>query len=143
MSFDVWVQWFDGGRKKPVSTAEIMAMFRDAIVERDHTRLVLRYGPSDNTEVLMRPDAHGHVTGVTVHRPCAAPALWSALAAILQSPNAVCYWPESRPVTGTGDAIPNLPVDMLSLGAPIIISTGAELQHLVTGALSKRGPTTR
>jgi hypothetical protein len=133
MSFDLSVQWFDDGEEMRVPVQGVTMTFGDAVTSHERTRFVVFYGPSDNCEVFLAPDEHGRVAGFTIHRPCAALGLWNAIAQLLQSRHAVCFWPGSMPVIGVPDASAHVPASMqASLGVPRAVSSGAELRALVT-----------
>ena len=128
MSFEVWVQWFDGERQATLPLATIEALFATSVSRRDGPWWQLRHGELECCELHVKVSPADQVSCVTISRPCGASALWDCVFALLRAGNGVCYWPGSPPVVADEAAARHLPADMReALGAPVFVENGATI----------------
>src|SRR5689334_7237330 len=95
MSFDVYLQCFDGGRKSGFPLARLRAVFRDNLVELEEDFWQLQFSDSDSSDLFLQPVATDTtlIHTLSVHRPSADPRLWKALFALLEAPGTMFHFP--------------------------------------------------
>jgi len=128
VSFDIHVQWFDGGLKGRIPVDQVMNAFGDAAVESEPGLARLEYGESLVSELMYSPAgaAVAQVCGVTINRPCRAQALWEAIYELLALGNAVFFFPGSALYARSEECWQHVPVDMVEAFASLEIVSSAE-----------------
>ena len=130
MSFEVFVQCFEGGEPAGMDRKAIRALFPvvEAASERNHWKV--RYNRKNESEIYLAPLASkaAQVKGFTVSRPCADIRLWEALLAILKGHPAVLYFPGDGPLVAHRETCRQMPPDMVeALGRPKVVKTAKDI----------------
>lgn len=135
MSLEVYLQSFHRGESAGIPRQQVRDAFGSHLAETESDYWQLRYDDANSCDLeLTAHDADASLLlGLTVHRPCADKRLWEALAAILGLGDVVLYFPGGRaPLVANDTVIQHLPPEMIeSLGQPIIVTSGREIQHVI------------
>ncbi len=138
MSFDVYLQSFHRGEFAGIPRQRIRDAFGEHLTETELDYWQLRYDDANSCDLnLTTHDTDvSMVRGFTVHRPCADQRLWDALASILTLGDIVLYFPSGRaPLVARSTVTQHLPPDMVeSLGQPVVVTSGREIQHEIEAA---------
>ena len=127
MSIEVYVQFFDSGEPSHVATADVLAAIGRPVVLDQSGWGTLSVG---GVEWCGLTGVHGENTSnVCFHRPLIEPRLWVCIWQVLRLAHAVFYAPnDRRPLVASADTVAHLPVSLVeSLGAPIVVRSGAEI----------------
>jgi hypothetical protein len=138
MSFDVYLQSFHRGEFAGIPRQRVRDVFGAHLTETEPDYWQLRYDDTNSCDLdLTAHDTDASmVRGFTVHRPCADQRLWDALASILALGDLVLYFPGGRaPLVARSTVTQHLPPDMVeSLGQPVVVTSGREIQHEIQAA---------
>ena len=134
MSFDIYVQWFDEGAEGLIPVSEVMNAFGEAVVESEPNWVRLAYGDDQESDLYLST-AEGSdelICGVTVNRPCTAPAFWDAVYGLLAIGNAVFFCPGSVLYVRFESCVKHVPADMIDAlgGVELVSSAGALVRVL-------------
>jgi hypothetical protein len=135
MSFEVFVQCFEGGEPAGMNRKALRALFPVVANASERNRWTVRYDHKNESEIYLAPlkSKAAQVHGLTVSRPCADIRLWEALLAILKGQAAVLYFPGGGPLVADREACRQMPPDMVeALGRPKVVKTAKEILAAVT-----------
>lgn len=132
MSFDVYVQFFDGGKESGLSLQRLRAAFGTPLVELEDDYWQVRYDDAESSDLFLQPVAHDPhlIHTVCVHRPCRNPLLWQAIYTLLEEPAALFHFPGcAAPLTRNVAAVPT--EILAALGTPLQVNDAAQLRQAV------------
>jgi hypothetical protein len=142
MSFEAYLNCFQNGEEGFFPTALVEAAFAPFISSREGEAWVVTYpgSPSilDQTDLYMtfKDGDMSSCSGFTISRPTGSPRLHEALVKLLQASNSILFCiGDCPPLVGRAETIPHINPDVLeTLGAPVIVRSGAEIVEWFDGA---------
>jgi hypothetical protein len=138
MSFDIYLQSFENGLPVGIPLEQVRQIFGSHLTELEPDYWTLSFGPSESCSVFPTVvDGSPHlVHSLSIGNPCDTPMLWDGLFGLLGFGKTVLHFPGcSGPLVLQAFAAGHMPRTMLeSLGSPIIVSSGQDIQHLVLAA---------
>lgn len=137
MSFDVHIQFFEGGEPAAIPRDSAREAFGSKLAEPEQNRWTVSYDPQNSSEIYLNSgESVESLWGLSIYRPCGDLRLWDALASILKMGNAVLYFPGCKPpLVAKLSVREHLPADMIeALGEPVVVGRGAEILREVQAA---------
>jgi hypothetical protein len=135
MSFDVYLQVFEGGADSGFPTALLRRVFGECLVELEEDYWQLRYSDTQSSDLFLQPSARepALVHSLSVHRPCADARLWQALYKLLESPGTLFHFPGcTTPMTRDAGILTAVPPSLIeALGTPLQIDSPEQLLQAV------------
>ena len=138
MSFDIYVQSFENGVPVGIPLELVRQIFGSHLTELEPDYWTLTFGDSESCSVFpaVQDDSPHLVQSLSIGNPCDTLVLWNGLLSLLGFGNTVLHFPGcSGPLVLEAFVAGHIPHTMLeSLGSPIIVSSGQDIQHLVLAA---------
>lgn len=131
MSFDLYLQAFQGGRASGIGLEVLRDAFGKHVIEMDDDYWQLQYSMNESSDIFLQPlpDNSSSIHTVSIHRPCRDERLWESIWLLLETPGTIIYFPGCRaPMMRDPSAAMAMPEAMRqSLGLPLIVLSTAEL----------------
>ena len=138
MSFDLYVQSFELGKPVGMPREFVREVFGSHLTEVEADYWTLTFSQNDACSVFptVHDDSSDLVHGLSIGNPCDNPSLWQCLLGLLRFGNTVLYFPGGPgPLVLDALAASHMPFAMLeSLGTPIIVSNGQDIERIVAAA---------
>nr|CAS02511.1 putative integron gene cassette protein [uncultured bacterium] len=134
MSFDLYVQAFEDGKPAGIPHAFVRQVFDSYLTEVEADFWTLTFSENEACSVFptIHDDSTDLVHGLSIGNPCDNPVLWQCLASLLSFGNTVLYFPGGPgPLALDALVASHMPK---SLGSPIIVSNGQDIQQIVLAA---------
>lgn len=135
MSFDLYVQAFDGGRPAAIPREALREAFGAELVEleEDYWQLQLDFDASTDLFLQELPGFPDRVHGVSIHRPCQDMRLFQAIWNLLGVAGTILYYPGgAEPLARDSLAGAAMPAELLhSLGPPTLVKDAAGISRAV------------
>ena len=137
MSFDIYLECFEDGAPCGIPHTFVRQIFGSHLTEIEPDYWTLTFGPNESCSVFptvldRSPD---QVQSLSIGNPCDDPRLWQSLFGLLGFGQTIlCFPGGSGPLLLDMRVAGHMPHDMLeSLGQPVIVSSGHDIQRLVLG----------
>lgn len=135
MSFDLYLQAFDGGRPAGIPLERLRESFGAQLVELEEDYWQLQFGFDASTDVFLQelPGRRELAHGLAFHRPCPDPRFFQALWKLLGNPGTILYYPEgAAPLARDSLAGESMPAELLrSLGQPTLVEDAAAISQAI------------
>jgi hypothetical protein len=136
MSFELFLKAIGDPHSVRVPCACVLGALAPYLSQVRPNLWKVRFDESNSCDITLTadPDQPEMVDGMTVHRPCADPRLWSSLASILAMGDLFLFFPGGRgPLVANNSAAARVPQDWVdTVGAPILISSGDQILGKLT-----------
>ena len=135
MSFDLYLQAFQDGKASGINLEVLRDTFGKYVIEMDDDYWQVHYDSEESSDIFLQPlpEDSSSIHTISIHRPCRDLRLWESLWRLLGIAGTVLYYPScDAPMARDPRAGTSMPSDMHeSLGDPLIVSSAAELFHLM------------
>jgi hypothetical protein len=138
LSFEVFVQCFEGGKPAGIPRADVRSLFpvEESRSEPDYWSVY--YDDLNSCHISVSPLAADPqlLEALCVFRPCGDRRLWEALLAVLRLGSVALYFPgDAPPLVASEVAGEQLPVEMVeAMGQPRVVSSAEEIIEIIKSA---------
>ena len=135
MSFEVYLECFEGGKPAGVERSLLRSLFPVVETDLEPDCWQIKYDSENSCHIRITSleSNPAMATFLAVFRPCADVRLWNSLLEIMRSGRVVLYYPGvAHPRVASKEAIGHLPPYIMeAMGQPAVVETTQELMDAI------------